>query len=125
MMQRTPIVAVAAALAASALALGSCSSDPLKGCSFAHLDIYPPFGLFVAVGDSTTVSAQVTSDCSAIGNAVDFSLKSPALATVRATSPTAALLRGVAVGTTMLYVTPRDYPQNRDSVELQVIGPNP
>ena len=125
MKQRTLIVIVAAALAASALALGSCSSDPLKGCTFAHLDIEPPFGLFVAVGDSTVVSAQVTSDCSAISNAVDFSLKSPALATLRATTPTAAVLRGVAVGTTMLYATPRDYPQNRDSVDLRVIGPNP
>ena len=121
----TPIVLAAAALAGAALALASCNSDPLAGCTQVNVDIIPSFNLFVAVGDSANVFTQVTSDCAAIRNRVDFSVKSPALATVRATSDSTATLYGVAQGTTLLYVTPRDYKPGRDSVELLVIGPNP
>ncbi len=125
MKQQRWIVLAVGGMAAAALALGSCNSDPLAGCTSYGLDIVPSFNLFVAVGDSTRVFAQVTSDCPSIRNRVDFAVKSPALATVRATSDTTAVLLGVAQGTTMLYVTPRDYKQGRDSVDLLVIGPNP
>jgi len=126
MKHRTLIVLAAAALAGSALALASCNtSDPLAACTSYGLDIVPSFGLFVAVGDSAAVFAEVTADCSAIHNRVDFSVKSPSLATVTATSDTTAMLHGVAQGTTMLYVTPRDYKQGRDSVQLLVIARNP
>lgn len=114
---------VVAAVAAVVVSAG-CGSDPLKGCSFVHVDITPPVGIFVAVGDSTTVGAQAISDCSAVGSAVDFSIKAP-LATLRVLSNNGVLLKGVTVGRTMLYVTPRDYPRNRDSVEVEVIGANP
>ncbi len=123
-MKLVSLLVIGGSVAAAALVLPSCNSDPLKGCTFAHIEIDPSYA-FVAVGDSTRVSAQVTSDCSAVGPAVDFSVKSTALATVHATSPTTAVLQGVAVGKTVLYATPRDYPSNRDSVGVQVIAPNP
>ncbi len=120
------IIVAAAATIGAACYLGSCNSDKLAGCTLAALDVRPADGfVFVAVGDSASVYAATISDCPAVGRAVTFSLSSNAFATVRAASDTVAILRGLAVGETTLRIVPRDYPQNRDSLTVEVIGPNP
>ncbi len=125
-MTRTTFALIAATVAAAAggLALASCSNDSFSTCHVAALDFDGPL-LTVAVKDSARVRAVTVSDCTKIGRAVVFSLKDPSLANIRVISDTTIMLTGAAVGQTLLYVQPRDYRQNRDSIFLTVIGENP
>jgi len=127
-MTRATVALIAATTAAAAgvgLALTSCNSSELAGCSLAALDFGGLSYFQLAVNDSATIRAVTISDCTKIGRAVTFSLRNPSLASIRVLSDTTIMLHGVAVGETQLIMQPRDYPQNRDSVTLMVIGENP
>ncbi len=125
---RAAIALVAAATAAAAgvgLTLASCNSDKLAGCSFAAVTTDAPSFIYLAMQDSVILRAITVADCEQVGRAVKFTVGHPALATVRTVSDTTAWFIGKAQGETMIYLTPRDYPQNRDSISLTVIAPNP
>lgn len=118
-------IAAVAALTGAALGFTGCNSDKLAGCSFAAVDYGLNNTVAVAQGDSIRVYAATVADCPQIGRAVNFTIANPSLATVHAFSDTTAMLIGKAQGDTKLYLTPRDYPQNRDSIWVTIIGPNP
>ncbi len=118
------LIAATVAAAGGGLVLASCSNDTFSTCHVAALD-FDSHLLTVAVKDSARLRAVTVSDCTKIGRAVVFSLKDPSLASIRVLSDTTIMLTGAAVGQTLLYVQPRDYRQNRDSIFLTVIGDNP
>ena len=124
-MKRASFALIAAAAAGAGLALTACNSDPLSSCHLAALDFNQTRFMMLAVKDSATIRAVTISDCAKIGRAVDFSIKNSALVSLRVLSDTSAMIKGVAVGETLLYLQPRDYHQNRDSIVLNIIGENP
>ncbi len=115
----------AAALAVALLAVGATAcSSPLGGCGVVAVVTTPVDSLVITAGDSAAMSAQTISSCPAtIGPAVTFASNSTAVATVRATSDTTAMVTGIRPGRSIIVAQSRDRTNIRSGIIAHVNAP--
>jgi len=116
-----------AALAAAFIALGATAcSSPLASCGLLAVATLPLDTVSVAVGDSTSMLAQVITGCpDKVGPAIDFSSTNAAIATVREAADSLAWITGVSQGQATIIAAAHDRSNIRSGIQVTVTAPTP